>query len=360
MAESLQAQGAGVVVTGGGSGIGAHLARRFAAEGARVVVNDVDADSARAVADEVGALAVPGDAASEAGVRALVEAARDHLGEIDLFCANAGVAPQGGVTGRSAATPAAWSQALEVNVLAHVRAAEALLPRWLERGRGHLLVTASAAGLLTMLGSAPYAVSKHAAVAFAEWLRLELLAQGDRRAGPVPAGRADADADLRRCPRRGAARPRRGRRRGGRRRGAARIGNGRVPRAAAPRGGRLRAGQGGRRRRVARRHEPLAAAALRTPLTAADPASCHFRGTSGPPRPQEVATRQQGSGWVGADDVGSVDGEGRDTRWPALRDRAHARRARRSVGVPGAAGGDAGRDPVRRACATGCRSRPTC
>ncbi|GAB3678395.1 SDR family oxidoreductase [Angustibacter aerolatus] len=178
MAESLQLQGAGVVVTGGGSGIGAHLARRFAAEGARVVVNDVDADSARAVADEVGALAVPGDAASEAGVRALVEAARDHLGEIDLFCANAGVAPQGGVTGRSAATPAAWSQALEVNVLAHVRAAEALLPRWLERGRGHLLVTASAAGLLTMLGSAPYAVSKHAAVAFAEWLRLSYSHKG--------------------------------------------------------------------------------------------------------------------------------------------------------------------------------------
>lgn len=169
VAEPLLLPGAGVVVTGGGSGIGAELARRLAAAGARVVVNDLDAAAARRVADQVGGVALPGDAADAVGE--LVGAAREQLGEIDLFCANAGVAPPGGVEGRYKATPEGWARALEVNVLAHVRAAEALLPAWLERGRGHLLVTASAAGLLTMLGSAPYAVSKHAAVAFAEWLR---------------------------------------------------------------------------------------------------------------------------------------------------------------------------------------------
>ncbi|MGN6301000.1 MAG: SDR family oxidoreductase [Angustibacter sp.] len=174
----LDLAGAGVVVTGGGSGIGAELARRFAAAGARVVVNDLDADAARAVADEVGGLAVPGDAASVGGVAALVAAAHDELGEIDLFCANAGVAATGGVAGDDAATEGDWARSLEVNVLAHVRAARALLPAWLDRGRGHLLVTASAAGLLTMLGSAPYAVSKHAAVAFAEWLRATYAHRG--------------------------------------------------------------------------------------------------------------------------------------------------------------------------------------
>jgi NAD(P)-dependent dehydrogenase (short-subunit alcohol dehydrogenase family) len=111
-------------------------------------------------------------------VEALVALAREQLGEVDLFCANAGVAPRGGPVGPGATTPQAWAQALEVNVLAHVRAAEVLLPQWLSRGRGHLLVTASAAGLLTMVGSAPYAVTKHAAVAFAEWLRLTYSHRG--------------------------------------------------------------------------------------------------------------------------------------------------------------------------------------
>jgi NAD(P)-dependent dehydrogenase (short-subunit alcohol dehydrogenase family) len=164
VAEPLRLDGAGVVVTGAASGIGAALARRFAAEGARLVLGDLDEAGLGPVADATGALAVPGDAADPAG---LVVAAREHLGAVDLFCANAGVAPVGG----AAADPAAWQQAWEVNVLAHVRAAQALLPHWLERGRGHLLATVSAAGLLTMLGSAPYAVSKHAALAFAEWLR---------------------------------------------------------------------------------------------------------------------------------------------------------------------------------------------
>jgi NAD(P)-dependent dehydrogenase (short-subunit alcohol dehydrogenase family) len=158
--------GAGVVVTGAGSGIGAALARQFAAEGGRVVVNDIDAEAASAVAVACGGTAVPGDAASEDGVADLIGVAREVLGEIDLFCANAGVARPGG----EEASEADWDASWQVNVMAHVRAARLLLPPWLDRGRGHLICTVSAAGLLTMLGSAPYSVTKHAALSFAEWL----------------------------------------------------------------------------------------------------------------------------------------------------------------------------------------------
>jgi len=155
-----------VVVTGGGSGIGAALARRFAAEGARVVVNDIDAGAAAAVAASCGAVPVPGDAASEEGVAALIGAARAELGEIDLYCANAGIVRGGGP---ETADPD-WDASWQVNVMAHVRAARLLLGPWLERGSGHLICTVSAAGLLTMPGTAPYSVTKHAALAFAEWL----------------------------------------------------------------------------------------------------------------------------------------------------------------------------------------------
>jgi NAD(P)-dependent dehydrogenase (short-subunit alcohol dehydrogenase family) len=166
--------GAGVVVTGGGSGIGAALARRFTAEGARVVVNDVNADAATAVAAGCGAVAVPADAATEDGVAALIAAAREALGEIDLYCANAGVARGGGPE----ACEADWDVSWQVNVMAHVRAARLLLPAWLARGSGHLICTVSAAGLLSMLGSAPYSVTKHAALAFAEWLAATHAHQG--------------------------------------------------------------------------------------------------------------------------------------------------------------------------------------
>jgi NAD(P)-dependent dehydrogenase (short-subunit alcohol dehydrogenase family) len=158
--------GAGVVVTGGGGGIGRAIARRLAADGARVVVNDLDPAAAQAVAAEIGGYAAPGDAGSERGVDELVKAAAEFLGEIDIYCSNAGT---GGGTGPE--TPDdVWQRAWEVNTMAHVRAARALLPGWLARGTGTFVVTASAAGLLTMLGAAPYSVTKHAAVGFAEWL----------------------------------------------------------------------------------------------------------------------------------------------------------------------------------------------
>jgi NAD(P)-dependent dehydrogenase (short-subunit alcohol dehydrogenase family) len=159
--------GSGVVVTGGGSGIGRAIARRLAdGAAARVVVNDIDPAAAAAVAAEIGGFAVPGDAATEDGVRDLVAAAREHLGEIDIYCSNAGIA-----AGTGPDTPEdVWRRAWEVNALAHVRASRELLPAWLDRGRGTFVVTASAAGLLTMLGSAPYSVTKHAAEAYAEWL----------------------------------------------------------------------------------------------------------------------------------------------------------------------------------------------
>jgi NAD(P)-dependent dehydrogenase (short-subunit alcohol dehydrogenase family) len=158
--------GAGAVVTGGGSGIGRAIARRLAADGARVVVNDLDAAAAAAVAAETGGFAVPGDAGTEEGIAGLIESATGLLGGIDIYCSNAGT-----VAGTGPDTPdEMWQRAWEVNTMAHVRGARALLPGWLDGGTGTFVVTASAAGLLTMLGAAPYSVTKHAAVGFAEWL----------------------------------------------------------------------------------------------------------------------------------------------------------------------------------------------
>ena len=170
-----------VVVTGGASGIGRALARRFADEGARVVVADLDGAGARAVAEEIGGLGVACDVAREEQVVDLIAQAP---GPVDLFCANAGVA-----IGTDEATPdAEWDLAFAVNVRAHVYAARALLPGWLERGEGYLLTTASAAGLLTQIGSAPYAVTKHAAVAFAEWLSITYGDRGVRVSCLCPMG----------------------------------------------------------------------------------------------------------------------------------------------------------------------------
>lgn len=163
----MDVDGIGVVVTGAGHGIGRAIAARLAAQGARVVVNDIDEEAARRVATEIGGgVAVPGDAAGEEGVAQLVSQARDHLGKIDVYFANAGVDLGAGLD----ASAEDWARSIEVNVMAHVRAAQHLVPTWLETGGGRFVVTASAAGLLTMLGSPVYSVTKHAAIGFAEWL----------------------------------------------------------------------------------------------------------------------------------------------------------------------------------------------
>lgn len=162
----MSAEGRHVVVTGGGSGIGRALARRMAAGGARVVVNDVDAEAAVAVADEVGGWAVPADLGSEAGVTDLVVRARELMGGVDIWFGNAGIERGRGLQ----VSEDDWAASLAVNVLAHVRAARLLVPDWIDHGGGRFIVTASAAGLLTMLDSPAYSVSKHGAVAFAEWL----------------------------------------------------------------------------------------------------------------------------------------------------------------------------------------------
>jgi NAD(P)-dependent dehydrogenase (short-subunit alcohol dehydrogenase family) len=169
-----------VVVTGAAGGIGAALARRFAAEGARgVAVADREPTGIEGVAREINevgsaAIAITCDVTKESQLRELVEAAEARFGPIDLFCSNAGVISLGGPE----ASDEEWQLSLDVNVMAHVYAARIVVPMMLERGGGYLLQTASAAGLLTQLGSAPYSVTKHAALALAEWLAITYGEQG--------------------------------------------------------------------------------------------------------------------------------------------------------------------------------------
>jgi NAD(P)-dependent dehydrogenase (short-subunit alcohol dehydrogenase family) len=166
-----------VVVTGGGSGIGAALARAAAAAGARhVVVADRDGDAAESVAASIGGATATIDVRDEAAIIELVRATESAHGAIDLFCSNAGFVTQGGVEEPDEILQAMW----EVHVLAHVHAARAVLPSMITRGEGYLLNTASAAGLLTQVGSMGYTITKHAAVALAEWLAVTHHHQGIR------------------------------------------------------------------------------------------------------------------------------------------------------------------------------------
>lgn len=173
-----------VVITGAGRGIGAAYARMFATQGARVVVNDLDADAAQESAAAVGGIAVPCDASTEAGVELLIGTARELAGSIDVYCANAGVARPGMVD----VDEDAWEMSWQVNVMAHVRAAKALIPQWVSQGHGMFISTVSAAGLLTIPGAAPYAVTKHAAYAFAEWLSMTYADAGVRVHAVCPQG----------------------------------------------------------------------------------------------------------------------------------------------------------------------------
>jgi NAD(P)-dependent dehydrogenase (short-subunit alcohol dehydrogenase family) len=174
-----------VVVTGGANGIGRALCRRFAAEGAKaIVVADLQAGAAAQVANEFGGIAVQTDVAQEVEVRRLVELVIQKYGVIDLFCSNAGVGVSGGVD----APDGDWERSWHVNVMAHVYAARAVLPGMLARREGYLLQTVSAAGLLTQIGSAPYSVTKHAALAFAEWLSITHGDQGIKVSALCPMG----------------------------------------------------------------------------------------------------------------------------------------------------------------------------
>lgn len=173
------------VVTGGASGIGRALCRRFAMEGARgVIVADLDGAGAAEVAREIGGLAVPTDVSRETDILQLVARTIAAYGSVDLFCSNAGIATDGGLE----VADSAWQRIWSINFMAHVYAARAVLPGMLARKEGYLLQTASAAGLLTQIGSAPYSVTKHAAIAFAEWLAVTHGDQGIRVSCLCPQG----------------------------------------------------------------------------------------------------------------------------------------------------------------------------
>jgi NAD(P)-dependent dehydrogenase (short-subunit alcohol dehydrogenase family) len=165
-----------VVITGAGSGIGRSLARRIAADGARaVVVSDVDAGAAASVAEEIGGIAVPADVSREGEIRALVAQAIEAHGPIDVFCSNAGIP---GPAGGPEAPDDEWQRTWDINVMAHVWAARAVLPDMVTRGEGYLVNTASAAGLLTQVSALAYSATKHAAIAVAEWLAINYGAAG--------------------------------------------------------------------------------------------------------------------------------------------------------------------------------------
>lgn len=169
----MEIKGKSVVITGGASGIGRAMAARFLEEGAaNVMIADVN-PALDSVAEELGIMGVRTDVARESDVQNLIKKAESEFGQIDLLCNNAGI----GVGGGPETPNEDWQRIWEINVMAHVYATRAALPDMLARRDGYILNTASAAGLLTQIGSAPYAVTKHAAVAYAEWLS---ITYGDR------------------------------------------------------------------------------------------------------------------------------------------------------------------------------------
>jgi NAD(P)-dependent dehydrogenase (short-subunit alcohol dehydrogenase family) len=172
------------IVTGGANGIGRALALRFAQEGGIVIVADRDAGKAAEVAAQAKATSVACDVSKESDIEALVQSTLKAHGRIDLFASNAGIATAGGAEDSNAD----WQRSWDVNLMAHVWAARHVLPSMIARKEGYLLNTASAAGLLTSLGAAAYAATKHAAVAFAEWLSMTHHDQGIRVSCLCPQG----------------------------------------------------------------------------------------------------------------------------------------------------------------------------
>jgi NAD(P)-dependent dehydrogenase (short-subunit alcohol dehydrogenase family) len=174
-----------VVVTGGANGIGRALCRRFAVEKAKAIfVADIDGAGAARVANEIRGTPVKVDVAREADLHRLVKQVTDEHGSIDLFCSNAGILFPGG----EETSDADWQRIWNINVMAHVYGARAVLPGMLARRQGYLLQTVSAAGLLTIIGAAPYAVTKHAALAFAEWLAITYGDRGIKVSALCPIG----------------------------------------------------------------------------------------------------------------------------------------------------------------------------
>jgi NAD(P)-dependent dehydrogenase (short-subunit alcohol dehydrogenase family) len=174
-----------VVITGAANGIGEALARRFHKEGARaLVVCDIDGAGAERVAQEVGGFGLRVDVGQESEIQNLVHEAESRYGAIDLFCSNAGIFIPGGIE----APNEDWARMRDIHVMAHIYAARAVLPKMLERGQGYLLQTVSAAGLLTSMESAIYAVTKHASLALAEWISMTYGDRGIRVSAICPQG----------------------------------------------------------------------------------------------------------------------------------------------------------------------------
>ncbi len=164
-----------VIVTGGARGIGAAMATAFVAEGAaEVVIADLDGAAVKETAGRIGATPATLDVTDETATRRLVASVERRHQRVDLFCANAGIVTAAGID----MAPELWQRTWEVNVMAHVYAARAALPGMLARGEGYFLATVSAAGLLTSIGAAAYSVTKHAALAHAEWLSVTYGDQG--------------------------------------------------------------------------------------------------------------------------------------------------------------------------------------
>ncbi len=178
-----------IVITGAASGIGAAMARRFSEAGAKhVICADRDLAGAQAVAADIGGTAIQTDVSSEADITSLIETVENDIGPIALFVSNAGIIMEGGVE----VTDNDWQKIWDINVLAHIRAARIMVPKMLARGGGYILSTASAAGLLAQIGSAPYSVTKHAAVSFAEWLAITHGDEGLKVSVLCPQGVATA------------------------------------------------------------------------------------------------------------------------------------------------------------------------